>query len=176
MRRPHDVASAFMGKVLGDKRTRPVNETDAEKLVSTHELLKYAVALLYLDPDDDDEIWTVRRLAPMARYARATPYIDDGLLRWLAQHWASGALRGRPAVTWHTPNALTGRSRAETFAAEWNVLSSSADDSDERGMQPIIDDAEEVMKRSNSPLPTLYLGDPDWEIESQFPATTALLH
>ena len=74
-------------------------------------------ALVVLDPDCNDEIWKLRRIAPLAEAARASPEHADALCD-LAQAWSSGALRGTPSHKWRCPgtNGLTGE---QVFDSTW---------------------------------------------------------
>ena len=82
------------------------------------ELSKLASALCALDPDCAEEIWSLRRIAPLARAAVAMPecYVD---LYNLAHAWSSGALRGVASKPWTTAggNGLTGE---QYFGHVWN--------------------------------------------------------
>ncbi len=74
--------------------------------------------LSHLDPDVDEEIWKLRRIAPLARAARDYPdFAED--LRKLAIEWSGGALRGAPSRKWTEPggNGLTGE---QYFDQVWN--------------------------------------------------------
>jgi P4 family phage/plasmid primase-like protien len=83
------------------------------------DLARLASALRVLDPDCDDSTWKLRRLAPMAREARAFPDLADGL-RALARTWSSGELRGLPACKWQTSTTQGGPCGADIFATTWN--------------------------------------------------------
>lgn len=73
------------------------------------ELSKLASALSVLSPDVEESIWSMHRVAPMARAARENPQFALDLYT-LARHWSSGQLRGLPCKAWTTPggNGLTG--------------------------------------------------------------------
>lgn len=96
--------------------------TEAEAVFSGVEdvslnLESLASALAVLDPDCDEPTWTLHRLAPMARAARAHPAYSNGL-RELARSWSSGELQGAPSKAWRKPggNGLTGQ---QYFATVW---------------------------------------------------------
>jgi hypothetical protein len=74
-------------------------------------------ALLWLDPDCEDETWKLKRLAPLALAARDNPVIADRFYQ-LAQTWSSGELRGTPAKAWTSPGS-NGKTGEEIFDATW---------------------------------------------------------
>ena len=81
------------------------------------DLLTLASALAVLDPDCDEETWTLRRIAPLAVAARDFPEHGDAL-RVLARKWSSGELCGIPSVAWRTPGG-NGHTGEEIFDAVW---------------------------------------------------------
>lgn len=119
------------------------------------QLLRTAIALGSLNPDEDETVWRERRLAPMALHAQRNPSWEE-TLRWLACHWSSGALHGNRARAWTEPDVSTGRSRAWTFAYEWPRLVAGKFGSDALNLDAICNDAAEFEKRVGAPLPTLY--------------------
>ena len=76
-----------------------------------------ASVLRVLDPDCDERIWKLYRIAPLAREARLHPHLK-GDLRELARSWSSGKLRGIPSKAWNTVGrgGWTGR---QWFDYEW---------------------------------------------------------
>jgi len=133
-------------------------------IFNVHQLLATAMALGSLDPEEDEAIWRARRLAPMALHAQRNPAWEEAL-HWLARHWSSGALRGWRTQDWLTPNALTGRSRAWTFAYEWPRLVAAKFGDDALDIDVIRQDADELEQRLDDPLPTLHFGEPACEAE-----------
>jgi hypothetical protein len=81
---------------------------DADKYGPT-DLVKLSSALATLDPDCEEEVWKLRRLAPVADAARHYPELEIELYE-LARSWSSGELRGKVSMKWCTPggNGLTG--------------------------------------------------------------------
>lgn len=71
-------------------------------------------ALIYLNPECDDEIWFHRRLVPLANAARQYPDYADGL-KCIAHEWSIGRTWGLPPEHW-----VTGR--ANTFEENWNEV------------------------------------------------------
>lgn len=95
----------------------------ATATASTHaygspDLARLASALATLDPDCDEEIWKLRRLAPLALAAHDNPDLSLALYE-LTRSWSSGDLRGKPSIAWVTPggNGLTGE---EAFDPTWD--------------------------------------------------------
>jgi hypothetical protein len=139
-------------------------EPPVSTILNNHQLLATAMALGSLDPDEEEAIWRTRRLMPMALHARLHPSFESAL-RWLARQWSSGALRGRPARHWLTPDALTGRTRAWTFAFEWPRLVAGPFGLDTLDIDVIRQDADELEQYLDEPLPTLHFEAPDFELE-----------
>jgi hypothetical protein len=81
------------------------------------DLTKLASALETLDPDCEESIWSLYRIAPMAREARLYPELEPRL-RALATRWSSGELRGVPSQKWRTPGG-NGLSGEEAFGKAW---------------------------------------------------------
>lgn len=73
------------------------------------QLQKLTSALCVLSPDVEEHVWSLHRIAPLARAARENPdYAIE--LYLLARRWSSGELRGLPSNAWITPGGrgLTG--------------------------------------------------------------------
>jgi hypothetical protein len=82
------------------------------------DLTRLASALRVLDPDCDEATWSLRRIAPLAREARAFPELAAGLYA-LARTWSSGELRGQPSAKWQRASTVNGKAGAAVFAANW---------------------------------------------------------
>ncbi len=74
-----------------------------------------ASALSTLDPDCDESVWALRRLAPIAREAKVHLEHEEQLYQ-LCRAWSSGTLRGVISHKWTTPggNGLTGEAYFDT--------------------------------------------------------------
>ncbi len=80
-----------------------------QRVIVPSELHKLASALCVLNPDVEECVWSLRRIAPLARAARENPDLATDLYM-LARAWSSGELRGLASKAWTTPggNGLTG--------------------------------------------------------------------
>ena len=75
-------------------------------------------ALGALDPDCDDYVWKLHRLAPLAAAAREHPDLADEM-HALARNFSSGALRGQPSLKWSSPGATNGLTGEQVFETQW---------------------------------------------------------
>ena len=77
---------------------------------------KLASALCALSPDVEEHVWSLHRIAPIARAARENPDLAVDLYL-LARRWSSGELRGLPATAWTTSGGkgLTGEQYFDTL-------------------------------------------------------------
>lgn len=84
------------------------------------ELSKLTSALCVLSPDVEEYVWSLHRIAPIARAAREHPEFALDLYT-LARHWSSGYLRGLASKAWTTPgsNGLTGEQYFDTLWARF---------------------------------------------------------
>lgn len=100
--------------------TRPTRSIDHANAANNcpPDLTPLASALAVLDPDCDEPIWALRRLAPMARAARDYPEYHDQLYA-LARSWSSGELAGIEAQAWITPGN-NGRTGEQYFDTVWH--------------------------------------------------------
>lgn len=80
------------------------------------QLQKLASALCALSPDVEEHVWSLHRIAPIARAARENPDLAVDLYL-LARRWSSGELRGLPATAWTTSGGkgLTGEQYFDTL-------------------------------------------------------------
>lgn len=155
--RPYDVPSSGNYQLL----KYAMEFTPVAIVLSDVKLLKIALSLVVFDPNCDDATW-VNRLAPMAKEVQHRPNWGVAL-KWLAMHWSSGALRGEPARTWATPDAVSGRTREDTFVVVWNRLMTNCFDNDDLGLQALFSEADEIEKGLGPMLPTVHLEEPHWK-------------
>ena len=102
------------------KRTINKNTTKADSAQSeVPDLKRLASALKVLDPDCEEDIWKLKRLAPMAKAAAEHPELADQL-RELARDWSSGELAGKPSVAWSTPGKSNGLTGEAALEIEWD--------------------------------------------------------
>ena len=76
-----------------------------------------ASALTLLDPDCEESIWTLERLAPLARAARQHPELAAAIYA-LAKSWSSGEIRGEASRKWCTPGC-NGKTGEQAFEGVW---------------------------------------------------------
>jgi hypothetical protein len=105
-RRPTAANDRFVGRAVEQSAYGPPD------------LVRLAAALRLLDPDCDEYVWTLHRMAPLARAAEQ--YLAQaGALKRLARSWSSGALRGVPSRKWHTPGS-NGQTGEQAFEKVWD--------------------------------------------------------
>jgi hypothetical protein len=107
-------ASLVRSKVTSITRDEPA----AWSPFASRFLALLASALKMLDPDCEERIWALRRIAPLAEAARTSPKLRDELYQ-LARSWSSGALRGSPSAKWARRDK-NGRTGEEVFEKKWN--------------------------------------------------------
>lgn len=78
---------------------------------------RIASALTTQEPDCEEIIWTLQRLAPLARAAVKYPALEAEI-RALAISWSSGELRGKASKKWSTPGS-NGKTGEEAFEGVW---------------------------------------------------------
>lgn len=81
------------------------------------ELRKLTSALCALSPDVEEHVWSLHRIAPIARAARENPDFAVDLYL-LARRWSSGELRGLTSKAWNAPGG-NGRTGEQYFDGLW---------------------------------------------------------
>ena len=81
------------------------------------QLQKLASALCALSPDVEEHVWSLHRIAPIARAARENPDLAVDLYL-LARRWSSGELRGLASKAWTTSGGK-GVTGEQYFDALW---------------------------------------------------------
>ena len=112
--------TAVSQKPTINKNTTKADSTQSE----APDLKRLASALKVLDPDCEEDIWKLKRLAPMAKAAAEHPDIADQM-RELARAWSSGELAGSPSVAWSTAGKNGGLTGEAAFEIEWNRFTES---------------------------------------------------
>ena len=126
------------------KRTINKNTTKADSAQSeVPDLKRLASALKVLDPDCEEDIWKLKRLAPMAKAAAEHPELADQL-RELARDWSSGELAGKPSVAWSTPGKSNGLTGEAALEIEWDRFNKSIYTGKATTLNTIYYDAMEV--------------------------------
>jgi hypothetical protein len=110
---------------VSQKPTINKNTTKADSTQSeAPDLKRLESALKALSPDCEEDIWKLKRLAPMAKAAAEHPEIADQM-RELARAWSSGELAGSPSVAWSTAGKNGGLTGEAAFEIEWNRFTES---------------------------------------------------
>ena len=112
--------TAVSQKPTINKNTTKADSTESE----APDLKRLESALKVLDPDCEEDIWKLKRLAPMAKAAAEHPEIADQMHE-LAKDWISGELAGSPSVAWSTPGKSNGLTGEAAFEIEWNRFTES---------------------------------------------------
>jgi hypothetical protein len=131
--------TAVSQKPTINKNTTKADSTQSE----APDLKRLKSALKALSPDCEEDIWKLRRLAPMAKAAAEHPEIADQM-RELAGDWSSGELAGSPSVAWSTAGKNGGLKGEAAFEIEWNRFTKSNYAGNATTLNTIYYDAMEV--------------------------------
>ena len=131
--------TAVSQKPTINKNITKVDSTQSE----APDLKRLESALKVLDPDCEEDIWKLKRLAPMAKAAAEHPEIADQM-RELARDWSSGELAGSPSVAWSTAGKNGGLTGEAAFEIEWNRFTESNYAGNATTLNTIYYDAMEV--------------------------------
>jgi hypothetical protein len=94
------------------------NDTSCAAENDSLQMDKLASALSVLDPDCEESIWSLRRIAPMVREAKKHPEYAEQLYQ-LCRDWSSGKLRGVLSHKWVTPGG-NGVAGEDYFDKVWH--------------------------------------------------------
>jgi hypothetical protein len=131
--------TAVSQKPTINKNTTKENSIQSE----APDLKRLASALKSLTPDCEEDIWKLKRLAPMAKAAKDHPELSDQL-RELARDWSSGELAGSSSVAWSTAGKKGGLTGEAAFEIEWDRFSKSNYTGKSTTLNTIYYDAMEV--------------------------------
>jgi hypothetical protein len=131
--------TAVSQKPTINKNTTKADSTQSE----APDLKRLESALKALSPDCEEDIWKLKRLAPMAKAAAEHPEIADQM-RELAGDWSSGELAGSPSVAWSTAGKNGGLTGEAAFEIEWNRFTKSNYAGNATTLNTIYYDAMEV--------------------------------